>query len=134
MASIQSIEGIGTVYAEKLAQINITNTQKLLKIGCDRSGRKYIASSTGIDEKLILRWVNMADLFRIKGIGEEYSNLLEAAGVDTVKELATRKAESLYSKLMDINKSRNMVRQLPTPKRVEAWVAQARDITPAVTY
>ena len=134
MANIYAIEGIGPVYAEKLAQANIKNTEHLLKAGGTKTGRKNLAETAGIDEKLVLRWVNMADLFRIKGVGEEYSDLLEAAGVDTVKELGTRKADNLYAKLIEVNDAKKLVRQLPTKKKVEAWVSQARDLSPKVTH
>ena len=134
MASVLKIEGIGPVFAEKLIAANIKTTQTLLKEGGDKSGRKRIAAATGIDEKKILRWVNMADLFRIKGVAEEYSDLLEAAGVDTVKELGTRKPENLHAKMVEVNAEKKLVRQLPTPKKVTGWVMQAKDLAPAVTH
>ena len=96
MASISSIEGIGPKFSEKLAEAGVKTTEKLLEAGASKSGRKKLAEASGIDEKKILRWVNMADLFRIKGVGEEFSDLLEAAGVDTVKELRNRNAENLH--------------------------------------
>lgn len=134
MASVLTIEGIGPVYAEKLIAANIKTTQALLKEGGSRQGRKRISDSTGIDEKRILRWVNMADLFRIKGIAEEYSDLLEAAGVDTVKELGTRKPDNLHAKLIEVNAEKKLVRQLPTLKKVTNWVMQAKDLSPAVSH
>jgi predicted flap endonuclease-1-like 5' DNA nuclease len=134
MASVISIEGIGPVMGEKLAAEGVRTTQALLKAGATKSGRKRLADATGIDEKKILRWVNMCDLFRIKGIAEEYSDLLEAAGVDTVKELATRKPDNLHSKLVDVNAAKKLVRQLPTEKKVNSWVNQAKELTPLVTY
>lgn len=134
MASISSIEGIGPVYAEKLAAAGIKTTEALLKEGASRAGRKKIADETGIDDKRILRWVNMADLFRIKGVGEEYSDLLEAAGVDTVKELATRNAANLTAKMAEVNEAKKLVRSLPNEEKVIDWVAQAKDLEPAVTY
>jgi predicted flap endonuclease-1-like 5' DNA nuclease len=93
-----------------------------------------LKESTGIDESKILRWVNMADLFRIKGIGEEYSDLLEAAGVDTVKELGTRKPDNLHAKLISVNTEKKLVRQLPTEKKVSNWVMQAKDLAPMVSH
>lgn len=134
MASVLTIEGIGPVYAEKLIAANIKTTQALLKEGGDKAGRKRIAAATGIDEKKILRWVNMADLFRIKGVAEEYSDLLEAAGVDTVKELATRRPDNLHAKMIEVNTEKKLVRQLPTAKKVNSWVAQAKGLSPAVTH
>jgi predicted flap endonuclease-1-like 5' DNA nuclease len=134
MASISSIEGIGPFYAEKLAAAGIKTTEALLKEGASRAGRKKIADETGIDDKRILRWVNMADLFRIKGVGEEYSDLLEAAGVDTVKELATRNAANLTAKMAEVNEAKKLVRSLPNEEKVIDWVEQAKSLEPAVTY
>jgi predicted flap endonuclease-1-like 5' DNA nuclease len=134
MASIITIEGIGPVMAEKLLKAGIKTTEGLLKAGGDKTSRKKIADAADIDEKKILRWVNMADLFRIKGVAEEYSDLLEAAGVDTVKELATRKPDNLHAKMVEVNADKKLVRQLPTPKKVASWVAQAKELVPAVTY
>ena len=134
MASVLTIEGIGPVFAEKLIAANIKTTQALLKEGCDKAGRKRIAASTGIEEKKILRWVNMADLFRIKGVAEEYSDLLEAAGVDTVKELGTRRPDNLHAKMIEVNTEKKLVRQLPTAKKVNNCVTQAKLLSPTVTH
>ena len=134
MASIFTIEGIGPVMAEKLSVAGIKTIAALLKAGCAKTGRKKLAEATGIDEGKILRWVNMADLFRIKGIAEEYSDLLEAAGIDTVKELATRKPDNLHAKIVEVNAEKKLVRQLPTAKKVASWVAQAKELEPVVTH
>ena len=134
MASISSIEGIGPAYSEQLGAAGIKTTEALLKAGGTKAGRKKIAADTGIDEKQVLRWVNMADLFRLKGVGEEYSDLLEAAGVDTVKELRNRNAENLFTKITEVNAAKSLVRQLPTAEKVADWVAQAKDLEPAVSY
>lgn len=134
MASIINIEGIGPVYTEKLAAAGIKTTEKLLKEGASKKGRKAIADASGIDEKKILRWVNMADLFRIKGVGEEYSDLLEAAGVDTVKELRNRNAANLHAKMVEVNEAKKLVRQVPAASQVENWVEQAKGMEPMVTY
>ena len=99
MAKLLDIEGVGPAFAEKLSKVGLKTTASLLKAGATPQGRKKLAETTGISDKLILEWVNLADLFRIKGIGEEYSDLLEEAGVDTVPELAQRKAENLILKL-----------------------------------
>lgn len=132
---ISDIEGIGPAYAEKLKKANVRSVQALLKKGGSKSGRKELAQKTGIDETLILKWVNMADLYRIKGVGSEYAELLEKAGVDTVKELKNRKADNLYAKLKEVNSSgRALVRQVPGLKRVESWIEQAKKLDPAVTY
>lgn len=134
MSSIIDIEGIGSVYADKLKAAGITTTEKLLEAGATPQGRKSLEAQTGISGKLILEWVNLADLFRIKGIGEEYSDLLEEAGVDTVVELATRNADNLYDKLVEINSAKKLVRQLPSKAQVTDWVSQAKSLPRAVSY
>jgi predicted flap endonuclease-1-like 5' DNA nuclease len=134
MASISSIEGIGPKYAEKLAEAGIKTTDGLLKEGGTKAGRKKLAEASGIEEKKILRWVNMSDLFRIKGVGEEYSDLLEAAGVDTVKELRNRNAANLHAKMAEVNAENNLVRSLPNAEKVADWVEQAKGLDPAVSY
>lgn len=134
MASLVRIEGIGPVYAEKLKEIGIATTEALLKRGATPKGRQEIAEKTGISEKLILEWVNLADLFRIKGIGEEYSDLLEEAGVDTVPELAQRNPEHLYKALVETNAQKKLVRRLPTQADVASWVEQAKSLPRVITY
>lgn len=134
MASIINIEGIGKTYKAKLKKINIYTTEALLEAGATRSGRKKLAEKTGISEKLILEWVNLSDLFRIKGVGEEYSDLLEEAGVDTVRELSQRKPENLLKKMQETNAKKKLVRQLPTLANVEDWVAQAKALPRVVKY
>lgn len=131
---ITDIEGIGEVYANKLDSVNIKTVGALLEKGCTRKGRQELAAATGIDETLILKWVNAADLFRVKGIGSEYSQLLEKAGVDTVKELKNRRAENLHAKLAEINESHKLVRQLPGLSQVESWIEMAKELEPMVTY
>lgn len=134
MASISSIEGIGPKNSEALNGAGIKTTEGLLKEGASKAGRKKIADASGIDEKKILRWVNMADLFRIKGVGEEYSDLLEAAGVDTVKELRNRNAANLHAKMTEVNEAKKLVRSLPSAEKVAEWVEQAKGMEPMVTY
>jgi predicted flap endonuclease-1-like 5' DNA nuclease len=132
---IKDIEGIGEVYAAKLRAAGIRTVSGLLKAGCERNGRKNLAAATGIDESQILKWVNMADLYRVRGIGSEYSELLEKAGVDTVKELRNRNADNLHAKLAEVNAGgRRLVRQLPALGQVRDWVAQALKMEPKVTY
>ena len=132
---ISDIEGIGPVFAEKLSKAGVRSVNKLLEKGATRTGRKDLANATGIDDSVILKWVNMADLYRVKGIGSEYSELLEKAGVDTVKELATRKAENLQAKMVEVNSTgRPLVRQVPGLKRVQSWVANAKKLDPKVSY
>lgn len=128
------IEGIGPVNAEKLAAAGVSSLENLLETGCTPKGRKEIATKTGISETYILKWVNRADLFRVKGIGSEYGDLLEASGVDTVVELATRKAENLTQKMAEVNAEKTLVRQLPGEKQVEAWIQHAKTLPRAVSY
>ncbi|WP_428700267.1 DUF4332 domain-containing protein [Stappia sp.] len=132
--SIDEIEGIGPVYAEKLQAVGIKTTEAYLERAKDPKGRKALAEETGIDDKRILKWANMADLMRISGVGEEYSELLEAAGVDTVKELKHRNAANLHAKMAEVNEEKKLVRQLPSESAVEKWVAQAKDLPPTMTY
>lgn len=134
MAKLEYVEGIGTKYADKLRATGVASTDGLLKAGRTRKGRKQIADSSGISEKLVLTWVNHVDLFRIKGVGEEYADLLEAAGVDTVVELAQRKADNLHAKMAETNAKHKRVRQLPALSLVEDWVAQAKKLPRGVEY
>lgn len=134
MANLLRVEGIGEVYAQKLSDAGIKTTNALLKQGATSKGRKEIAENTGISETLILEWVNHVDLFRIKGVFEEYADLLEEAGVDTVKELAQRNPGNLYKKLVEVNEQKKLVRQLPGKSQVENWVAQAKQLDRAVFY
>lgn len=134
MARIIDVEGIGPVYTQKLAAIGVTTTQKLLKKGATPKGREELAAKAGIGGNLILEWVNHADLFRIKGVAEEYSDLLEEAGVDTVPELAQRNPENLYAKLMEVNDQKKLVRQLPSQRQVADWVAQAKALPRMIQY
>lgn len=132
--SISQIEGIGPVNAKKLQKCKVASVGKLLKDGCTKKGRREIAKVSGIDESKILKWVNMADLFRIKGIGSEYSELMEAAGVDTVKELRTRSAANLYAKMEEVNAKKKLVRRTPSSKQVADFVEQAKKLKPMVTH
>lgn len=134
MTSVINIEGIGEKYAKILKANGIATTEALLKHGATPSGREDIAQRTGISKKLILEWVNLADLFRIKGVAEEYADLLEEAGVDTVPELAQRNPENLYVKLEEVNKKKKLVRQLPTLADVKDWVSQAKALPRVVKY
>lgn len=134
MAALLKIEGIGSKYAEKLAKAGLKSTEGLLKAGSTPQGRKKLAESADISETLILEWVNLADLFRIKGIGEEYSDLLEEAGVDTVPELATRNAQNLVAKLQEVNSAKKLVRKLPVLSQVEDWVQQAKKMPRVIQY
>ena len=131
---IREIEGIGPKYAEKLQNMGINTVQNLLDKGRSRNGRKELAEKANISETLILEWVNLADLFRIEGVGEEYSDLLEEAGVDTVVELSKRIPENLYAKLKDANEKKKLVRQLPSLDMVKKWIEQAKKLPRVVEY
>ncbi|MEO9899882.1 MAG: DUF4332 domain-containing protein [Nisaea sp.] len=132
--SISEIEGIGPVYAEKLGAVGIKTTEAYLERAKDPKGRKALADETGIEASRILKWANMADLMRISGVGEEYSELLEAAGVDTVKELKHRNAENLADKMSEVNSEKKLVRQVPGTAQVTKWVEQARELPAMMTY
>ena len=134
MAKLTEIEGIGEVYAQKLQEAGVGTLDQLLEKGAAPTGRKEISEKAGVSEKLILRWANMADLFRIKGVGEEYADLLEAAGVDTVPELAQRNAENLHKKLEEVNEEKKLVRRVPTQGEVSEWVGQAKQLPRVLTY
>ncbi|MGB5306675.1 MAG: DUF4332 domain-containing protein [Gammaproteobacteria bacterium] len=131
---IQSIEGIGPGYAEMLVGAGISSTERLLQEGATREGRTALAQKTGINERLILKWVNMSDLFRIRGVAGQYAELLEAAGVDTVKELRNRNPENLAQAMIAVNKEKRLVRQTPSQKRVSDWVDHAKNLPPVVSY
>lgn len=128
------IEGIGPVNAEKLAKAGLSSVAGLLEAGATPKGRKEIAAKSGVSDSKILEWVNRADLYRIKGIGSEYSDLLEASGVDTVVELGTRKPENLYKKMAEMNEAKKLVRQLPGEKQVAAWIEEAKSLPRVVSY
>jgi len=132
--SVMDIEGIGKEYAEKLNENKIQTIDDLLEAGATPDGRKQLSEMTGISSKLVLEWVNLADLFRIKGVGEEYADLLEEAGVDTVVELATRKPENLHKKMGEVNEAKKIVRKLPSLSMVEGWVKEAKTLPRKVEY
>ena len=131
---IIDIEGIGPVYGEKLQAVGIKDTDALLEKCAKPAGRKALEESTGISGKLILTWVNHADLFRVNGIGPQFSELLEAAGVDTVKELATRRADNLAAKLLEVNEAKHLVRRVPVEKEVAKMIEIAKTLPGVVTY
>lgn len=131
---IAEIEGIGPAVAKKLAEADIISVEGLLKAGSTPKGRDEIASKAGVSGTQILKWVNRADLFRVNGVGTQYSDLLEAAGVDTVVELATRNAGNLTKKMAEINDAKKLVRQLPSEKQVAAWIEHAKTLARVVSY
>ena len=134
MGKLTTIEGIGESYAGKLEECGIATTEALLEKCAAPGGRKDVAEKSGISNKLILRWVNMSDLFRIKGVGEEYADLLEAAGVDTVPELAQRNAVNLQEKMVQLNEEKSLVRTVPSQAAVEGWIDQAKALDKVVTH
>jgi predicted flap endonuclease-1-like 5' DNA nuclease len=131
---LEYIEGIGKAFGDKLKAIGIATPLDLLKRGATPKGRQEIAEQSGISGKLVLRWVNHVDLFRIKGVGSEYADLLEEAGVDTVMELSQRNAANLFQKLGQVNEQKNLVRKLPVASQVEEWVEQAKRLPRAIFY
>lgn len=134
MTKIEDIEGIGPAYAAKLQEAGVNTVEALLEEGGAPAGRKDLAEKIGINPALILEWVNHADLYRIHGVGSEYADLLEAAGVDTVVELAQRNPENLHKTLEAKNAEKEIVRKLPTAKQVADWVAEAKNLPRKVTY
>ena len=133
-AEIEEIEGIGPTYAKKLVEAGVKTTDDLLEAGATPKGREALSKKTGISEKLILEWVNLSDLFRIKGVGEQYSDLLEEAGVDTVVELSKRVAENLHAKILEVNEKKKLVRRPPTLDAVKQWVEEAKKLPRKIEY
>ena len=131
---VEKIEGIGPVYAQTLLAVGIKTTAELLEQGKSRKGREELVEKTGISATLMLKWVNMADMMRISGVGEEYSELLEKAGVDTVKELRNRLPEHLHQAMIEANEIHKLVRRLPHLSEVEKWVKEAKEVEPIMTY
>ena len=131
---VSEIEGIGPSYANKLKAIGIRTTRTLLERAKTPRGRRQLAEESGIDSGLILKWANMADLMRVRGVAEEYSELLEAAGVDTVKELKRRNAANLAARMAEVNSNRHLVRVVPSEKRVLAWIDNAKSLKAKMTY
>ena len=131
---IEQIEGIGAVYAEKLQTAGVKTTEDLLEKCASRKGRLAIAEETGISAKLILKWTNHADLFRINGIAGQFAELLEAAGVDTVKEFRHRVPANLQPKLEAVNAEKNLCNRVPSVTELEKMIAQAKELQPLITY
>lgn len=132
--NIQSIEGIGPKLAESLKRAGVRSVAGLLDAGADKKSRSTLSQKTGIGEARILKCVNMADLFRINGVASQYAELLESAGVDTVKELQHRNPENLAIKMAEVNDAKNLVRRPPSSSVVSDWVAQAKKLPAKVTY
>ena len=131
---IIDVEGIGPVYGEKLLAAGIKDTDALLEKCSKPAGRKALEEETGISGKLILTWTNHCDLMRINGVGPQFSELLEAAGVDTVKEFRHRKAENLVPKMEEVNAEKNLCNRVPSVKEVEKMIEQAKELPPVMEY
>lgn len=131
---IIEIEGIGEASAAKLESAGVKTTEELLEKGATKKGRDELAEKTGISPKLILKWVNHADLFRIKGVAGQFAELLEAGGVDTVKEFRHRVAANLYAKLVEVNEEKHLCGRVPTESEIEKMIDQAKTLEPIVTY
>ena len=134
MATLSDIEGIGPKYEETLKGIGIGSLEKLLEAGATPAGRANTAKESGISEKLILTWVNKADLSRVKGISSQYADLLEFSNVNTIPQLATRNAENLMVKMQEVNDERNLVRKVPVLSQVQGWIAQAKELPRVLEY
>lgn len=131
---IEQIDGIGETYAKKLEDDGIKTTDNLLERCAKPAGRKQLAEDTGISPKLILKWTNHADLMRIKGVAGQFAELLEAAGVDTVKEFHHRVASNLQPKLVEINDAKNLCNRVPSETELQRMIDQAKELEPIVTY
>lgn len=134
MTVLRGIEGIGEAFMNRLKEAEVYNIKQLLRAGATPAGRKELSEKTGLSEAQILKWVNRADLMRIRGIGEEYSDLLEMAGVDTVVELAQRNASHLHQKILEINGEKKLVRRVPALKMIRYWIERAKKLPRIVTY
>lgn len=131
---VEEIEGIGPALGEKLRAAGINTVDKLLEKAATKKQRQSLAEETGISEKLVLKFTNMADLFRLNGVGQEYAELLEVAGVDTVPELAQRNAANLTAKMEEVNEAKNLTRKTPSVLEVEKWIAQAKELPRVIEH
>ena len=131
---IEEVEGIGPTYGEKLSAAGVTDTDKLLDVCGGAKGRKEVSGKTGISEKLLLQWANQADLMRINGVGKQFAELLEAAGVDTVKELKHRNAANLAEKMAEVNGEKKLARSTPAESQVSEWIEQAKTMEPKISH
>lgn len=131
---MEEIEGIGPAYARKLSETGISTTDDLLAQCCEAAGRKKISNKTGISESLILKWSNHADLMRVSGIGPQFAELLEAAGVDTIKELRSRNADNLAAKIREVNDARKLAKTAPAMSVVEGWIEKASGMEARISH
>ena len=134
MSNIAEIESVGSGYAAKLEGVGLKTVEGLLERGATAAGRQQIADTAGVSPKLVLRWVNHADLFRLKGVAGEMAELLEAAGVDSVPELAQRRGDNLHEKMVAVNETRKLVRRVPTGQQVQGWIDEAKHLPRVVQY
>ena len=134
MAALSTIEGVGPAYEEKLKEAGVSSCEDLLEQGCTKAGRDAICEKSGLSDKLVLKWVNHADLMRVKGVGGEYAEILEASGVDTIPELAQRNAANLTAKMNEVNEEKKLVRSLPSEKQVTDWIEQAKGLDRKITH
>ena len=134
MAKLEYVEGIGAKYADKLRKAGIASTNALFEKAKTPAGRKEIAKDSAISEKLILEWANHLDLMRIKGVGSEFADLLEAAGVDTVVEFKKRKPDNLHATLLETNAKKKLVRRVPGLEQLKKWIAEAAKLDRAIKY
>ena len=132
--NIEDIEGIGEHYGTKLRPLGITTVEDLLAQGATPSGREALAAKSGIESARLLEWVNHADLFRVKGVAGQFAELLEAAGVDTVREFCSRVPENLHAKLVEVNESRHLVGRLPSLEQLRELIETAKRLNPVVKY
>jgi len=131
---INEIEGIGPAFSDKLGLAEIKTTEDLLQHCCDPKGRKAVAETTGLSEGQLLNWSNMADMMRISGVGPQFAELLEAAGVDTVKELRNRNAENLAVKMSEVNAEKKLAKTSPATSVVQEWIDKAKNLDPSISH
>jgi predicted flap endonuclease-1-like 5' DNA nuclease len=131
---IDEIQGIGPAYKVKLAEAKVATTDDLLKLCCEPAGRKSVSEMTGLSESHLLAWSNMADMMRISGVGPQFAELLEASGVDTVKELQHRNAENLAAKMSEVNNEKNLANASPATSTIQEWIDQAKSLKPTIKY
>ncbi len=134
MAKLSDIEGIGATYEAKLKKAGIGSLEKLLEAGAKPAGRANLAKEADISQKLILTWVNKADLSRVKGISSQYADLLEFSNVNTIPQLAKRNAKNLTAKMNEVNDERKLVRKVPVLSQVEGWISQAKELPRILEY
>ena len=134
MSHINEIEGIGESHTKKFAEVGVSTVEHLLKAGATPKGRKELAAKTGFTEHHLLKWVNQADLLRIKGVGRQYAELLQASGVDSVKELAQRRPEHLHEKIKASNEAKHQVHVLPNVSSLGRWIEEAKKLPRVVSY